>query len=83
MRAIEGSSPERRNDLGMNTTELISHWSMSDGSLDLSGRFRSGVDILGAIASRASEDEVQAEPERAPLLLKRADEEHWAPLAPA
>lgn len=65
----------------MNTTELIGHWNMSGASRDLTGRFRSAEDIRAAIASRAPKEESTLE--RAPLLMKRADEEHWATLPTA
>ena len=62
----------------MNTTELIRQWSMSGAHRDLAGRFRSSEDIRTAIATRASER--RRTPERAPVLLKQADEDDWTPL---
>jgi len=63
----------------MNTTHLISHWSMDGASRDLAGRFRRAGDVRKTLADGPVEDEHELE--RAPVLLKRADEEHWTALA--
>jgi hypothetical protein len=74
----------------MNTTDLISEWSMDGADRDVAGRFRSTGDFLALF-----EDERPSAPaadaplpgndrptsSHAPLLVKRADEEDWQPLA--
>jgi hypothetical protein len=62
----------------MNTTKLISQWSMSGARRDVSGRFRATDDIRAMIAGR--------QPTPAPreaarsFLIKGSDEERWQPL---
>jgi hypothetical protein len=69
----------------VNTTDLITHWTMGDDEPDLDWGFAPSVDILAAVSERstdanaevdASEDEVA----RGPLLVKRAGEDDWQPL---
>ena len=65
---------------GMNTTKLIRYWSMSGAGRDLTDRFGSAGG-LDAASSAPSPDE--RAPERAPLLMRTADDEDWTPLVPA
>lgn len=64
----------------MNTTALIGQWSMDGARRDLAGRFRSSIDILGALAGRDDVTEPSA-PQASVVLLKQAGEEDWRPLA--
>jgi hypothetical protein len=62
----------------MNTTKLISQWSMSGARRDVGGRFRAIDDIRAMIAGK--------QPTPAPtaaarsFLIKGSDEEGWQPL---
>jgi hypothetical protein len=70
----------------VNTTDLITHWTMGDDEPDLDRSFAPSVDILAAVSERSTEAESDVdapEPDvvRSPLLVKRADEDDWQPLA--
>jgi hypothetical protein len=62
----------------MNTTKLISQWSMSGARRDVGGRFRAIDDIRAMIAGK--------QPTPAPttaarsFFIKASDEEGWQPL---
>lgn len=62
----------------MNTTKLISQWSMRGARRDVGGRFRATDDIRAMIAGK--------QPPPAPtapahsFLIKGSDEEGWHPL---
>lgn len=63
----------------MNTTKLISHWSMSGASPDVAGRFRSSVDFGEDLTVRSHEEAPVVN--TSGVLVKRADADDWAPLA--
>ena len=75
----KGGSSYLDDDTDMNTTELIRHWSMSGAGRDIAGRFHPGAEIRETIAARSHDDEPI--PELANVLVKRADEDDWTPLA--
>jgi hypothetical protein len=62
----------------MNTTKLISQWSMSGARRDVGGRFRATDDIGAVIA----DNQPTCEPTAAAssFLIKGSDEECWQPL---
>jgi hypothetical protein len=62
----------------MNTTKLISHWSMSGALHDDDGRFRV-IDDIGAVIEDTSTPE-PAPPAGSSFLIKGSDEESWQPL---
>jgi hypothetical protein len=66
----------------MNTTRLISQWSMDGARTDLHRGFHSAVDILAALAGRS--DEPAAPPSESAvtdaLLVKPAGGGDWQPL---
>jgi hypothetical protein len=69
----------------VNTTDLITHWTMGDDEPDLDRSFAPSVDILAAVSDRSPDPEPDvgsSEPEvaRSPLLVKRAGEDDWQPL---
>jgi hypothetical protein len=64
----------------MNTTNLIRYWSMSGADRDLTDRFGSVGGVDAASAAPLPDERV---PERAPLLMRTADDEDWTPLVPA
>jgi hypothetical protein len=64
---------------GMNTTKLISHWSMSGALHDVDGRFRAIDDIGAAIEGNQPAPEPTA-PARPSFLIKASDDEGWQPL---
>jgi hypothetical protein len=62
----------------MNTTKLISQWSMRGARRDVGGRFRATDDIRAVIAGKQP---TPAPPAAAsPFLIKGSDEEGWQPL---
>ncbi len=63
---------------GMNTTKLISQWTMSGEGRDVGGRFRATDDIGALIA----DDQPTPEPTAATssFLIKGANEGSWQPL---
>ena len=63
---------------GMNTTKLISHWSMSGARRDIGGRFRATDDIGAVIAGNQPTPEPTAA--GSSFLVKASDEEGWQPL---
>ena len=63
----------------MNTTKLISHWSMSGARRDLAGRFRATDDIGAVIAGNQPTPAPSVA--ASPFLIKGLDEERWQPLA--
>ena len=63
---------------GMNTTKLISHWSMSGARRDVGGRFRATDDIGAVIAGNQPTPEPTAA--GSSFLIKASDEEGWQPL---
>jgi hypothetical protein len=70
----------------VNTTALITHWTMGDDEPDLDRSFAPSVDILAAVSERSTEPDAEAAPQeaedhRGPLLVKRAGEDDWQPLA--
>ena len=62
---------------GMNTTQLIAHWTMQGAGHDIDGRFRKTDDIRTVLAAHhdAPQDAVPA-----PLQVRGADEEDWTSL---
>lgn len=70
----------------MNTTALITHWTMDGARGDLDRRFSPSVDILAAV-SELTPEPVEAEVHMdapaapSPLLVKRAGDDEWQPLA--
>jgi hypothetical protein len=69
----------------VNTTDLITHWTMGDDEPDLHRSFAPSVDILAAVSERSTEADAEADPPedevaRSPLLVKRAGEDDWQPL---
>jgi len=63
----------------MNTTKLISHWSMSGALHDVDGGFRAIDDIGAAIDGNQPAPEPTA-PARPSFLIKASDDESWQPL---
>jgi hypothetical protein len=65
--------------LGLNTTELIKHWTMQGAAPGVGERFRSTAGML-AVADDAAEP-----PSETPdaLRMRRSDEEEWRPLLTA
>jgi hypothetical protein len=67
----------------VNTTGLITHWSMEGAMHDIDRRFGPAVDILAAVAEPASEplsETVQPAESTSTLLVKRAGDDEWQPL---
>jgi hypothetical protein len=69
----------------VNTTALITHWSMEGARRDLDVRFGSAVDILATVSeqSRESTDDEASEAPSAPsrpLMVKQAGDDDWEPL---
>jgi hypothetical protein len=62
----------------MNTTKLISQWSMSGARRDVGGRFRATDDIGAVIADNQPTREPTAA--ASSFLIKGSDEEGWQPL---
>jgi hypothetical protein len=60
----------------MNTTKLISHWSMSGALHDVHGRFRATDDILAVIENHEPTPE-PTRPAGSSYLIKGSDEENW------
>lgn len=61
---------------------LVRKWSMAGAVGDLSGRFGSLVDIHALVAERDEGPSGELpQPAQAPVLLKRAGEDGWQPLA--
>jgi hypothetical protein len=70
----------------VNTTALITHWTMEGARADLDRGFRPSVDILAAVSELSSDPVVEpasaeAQSQPTPLLVKRAGEDDWQPLA--
>ena len=63
----------------MNTTGLISNWSMTGARSELERRFGSSSDIVAAVAESLDRAPVRIPP--APLMVKAAGEGEWKPLA--
>lgn len=63
---------------GLNTTELIKHWTMEGAAPDVGGRFRSVAGPLD-MAEGDSESPTSADAPR----MRRSDEEEWRPLLTA
>jgi hypothetical protein len=61
----------------MNTTKLISHWTMQGAGRGLDGRFRKTDDILEILASNRA---APAGAVPATLRVRGADEDDWTPL---
>jgi hypothetical protein len=61
---------------GINTTQLIEHWTMDGAERDIDGRFRGTDDILAVLAGH--HDAPPAEP--VPLQVRGAGEEDWTSL---
>ena len=64
--------------IGLNTTELIKHWTMDGAAPDVSERFRSMAGVRGV----ADAAEPSAGMPDAPR-MRRSDEEEWRPLLTA
>lgn len=62
----------------MNTTKLISQWSMSGARRDVAGRFRATDDIGAVIADNQPTPEPTAT--TSSFFIKGTDEEGWQPL---
>jgi hypothetical protein len=62
----------------MNTTKLISQWSMSGARRDVGGHFRATDDIGAVIADNQPTREPTAAASL--FLIKGSDEEGWQPL---
>jgi hypothetical protein len=62
----------------MNTTKLISQWSMSGARRDVGGRFRATDDIAAVIADHRPAPEPIAA--ASSFLIKGSDEDGWEPL---
>ena len=65
----------------MNTTGLISNWSMAGAREELQRRYAPATDILAAVAE--GDDEPQDDATSAPqshVMVKRAGEDDWQPL---
>ena len=60
---------------GLNTTELIKHWTMEGASPDVGDRFRSAAGLLG-VAGDAPEPDGTTEA----LRMRQSGEEDWRPL---
>jgi hypothetical protein len=74
-----GAGPRHRGPAtGMNTTKLISHWSMSGARRDVAGRFRATDDIGAVIAGNQSTPAPFVV--ETPFLVKGLDEDSWQPL---
>ncbi len=68
----------------MNTTALISNWSMAGAKQDLERRFAPSADILAAVADGGSEpsgDTTPPDPPPSNVMVKRAGADDWQPLA--
>jgi len=65
--------------LGLNTTELIRHWTMDGAAPDVGERFRS---TAGVLAERSDAHDPPAGTPDAPR-MRRSDEEEWRPLLTA
>jgi hypothetical protein len=61
---------------GINTTQLIEHWTMDGAERDIDGRFRTTDDILAVLGSQ--HDAPRAAP--VPLQVRGAGEEDWTSL---
>lgn len=61
---------------GINTTQLIEHWTMDGAERDIDGRFRRTDDILAVLARQ--HDAPPAEP--VPVQVRGAGEEKWTSL---
>jgi hypothetical protein len=59
----------------MNTTQLISHWTMEGASRDVDGRFRTTDDIRTILAGH---HEAPADSVAATVQVRGADEDDWA-----
>jgi hypothetical protein len=60
---------------GLNTTELIKHWTMQGATPDVGDRFRS---MAGVLAVAEDDGEPPATPDA--LRMRGPDEEEWRPL---
>jgi hypothetical protein len=75
----EETSPRSlRGASGMNTTKLISHWTMKGTRRDVDGRFRASDDIGAVIADSQPMPEPTAA--ASSFLIKGADEDSWQTL---
>ena len=63
----------------VNTTALISNWSMAGARSELERRFGSAPDIVAAVAESLDRGPVRIP--AAPLMVKPAGEGEWRPLA--
>jgi hypothetical protein len=63
----------------MNTTKLISHWSMSGALYDVDGRFRAIDDIGVAIEGKQPVPE-QTAAAKSSFMIKGSDDAGWQPL---
>lgn len=75
--------PRRRDTVrAVNTTNLITQWTMEGAGRDLGRTFAPAVDIVATVSGLASEDGIdETTPASRPLLLKSADGSEWLPLA--
>jgi hypothetical protein len=72
----------------MNTTALITYWTMDGASNDIDRRFGSPVDILALVHGSSTElgveassvDVVPSQPNHPPLLVKKAGQDEWESL---
>jgi hypothetical protein len=71
----------------MNTTALITHWTMDGASNDIDRRFGSPVDILAIVHGSSTELGVEASSvdvvpsqNHPPLLVKKAGQDEWESL---
>jgi hypothetical protein len=63
--------------VGMNTTQLIEHWTMQGAGRNIDGRFRTTDDIREVLAAH---HDAPRDAESATLRVRGADEEDWTSL---
>lgn len=75
--------PRRRHTVrAVNTTNLITQWTMDGAGRDLGRTFAPVADIAATVSELASEVGIaETAPAPRPLLLKGADGGEWLPLA--
>ena len=65
---------------GLNTTELIAHWTMEGATPDFGGLFRSTADVLAGAAEDSEPAPAPAPGTPDAFRMRRSDEEEWKPL---